>query len=63
MQKRLDKYSILCYNIYRKEGRALKLKEKIKELSEIVAELEKLTVRIVSWLGWLLYLIHILKQH
>ena len=39
------------------------IKSKINELSEIVAELEKLTVRIVSWLGWLLYLIHILKNH
>ena len=38
------------------------IKSKIKELSEIVTELEKLTVRIVSWMGWLLYLIHILSH-
>lgn len=40
----------------------MKLKDKIKELSEVVAELEKLTVKIVSWLGWVLYLIHILRN-
>lgn len=38
------------------------VKGKIKELSEIISEIEKLTIRIVSWIGWLLYLIHILKN-
>lgn len=30
---------------------------KIKELSELVAQLEKLTIRIISLVGWILILI------
>ena len=33
------------------------LKAKIKELTELVAQLEKLLVRIISLVGWILILI------
>lgn len=38
----------------------MKVVEKINELSKIVAALEKLTIKIVSLVGWILILIKLL---
>lgn len=40
----------------------MKLEGKIKELSKLVDQLEKLTVKIISWVGWILLLIKILTE-
>ncbi|WP_294407851.1 hypothetical protein [uncultured Ruminococcus sp.] len=39
----------------------VKLKDKIKEFSEIVEEIEKLLIRIISLVGWIIILIEALK--
>ncbi len=49
----------MLYLIYRKEVE--KLKDKIKELIEVVEELEKLVIKIISLVGWILILIYLLK--
>ena len=37
------------------------LTEKVKELNELVEQLEKLTIKIISLVGWILILILILS--
>lgn len=39
----------------------VKLKDKIKELSEIAEEIEKLLIKIISLVGWIIFLIEALK--
>lgn len=39
----------------------VKLKDKIKEFSEIVEEIEKLLIKIISLVGWIIILIEALK--
>lgn len=39
----------------------MKLADKIKELIKLVEQLEKLTVKIISLVGWILILIKILS--
>lgn len=39
----------------------IKLKDKIKEFSEIVEEIEKLLIKIISLVGWIIILIEALK--
>lgn len=36
--------------------------EKIKELNKLVAQLEKLLVKIISLVGWILILIELIKH-
>lgn len=38
-----------------------RLLSKIKELNEIVGEIEKLTIKIISLIGWIIVLIEMLK--
>ena len=40
----------------------IKLKDKIKEFSEIVEEIEKLLIKIISLVGWIIILIEALKS-
>lgn len=37
------------------------MKDKIKELIEVVGQLEKLTIKLISLVGWIAILIYILK--
>lgn len=37
----------------------MKLKGRVEELSKVLKRFEKLPVKVVSWLGWTLYLIHV----
>lgn len=39
----------------------VKLKDKIKELSKIAEEIEKLLIKIISLVGWIILLIEALK--
>ena len=48
----------MCYNII-KGKEVLKVESKIKELSKLVAQLEKLVIRIISLVGWIQILIKI----
>lgn len=36
--------------------------EKIKELNKLVAQLEKLLIKIISFVGWILILIELIKH-
>ena len=50
------------YTNIRKEVKAMKdFEEKIKELIELVGQLEKLMIRIISLTGWVIILIKIIS--
>ncbi len=38
----------------------MKLEDKIKELSKLAEQLEKLTIRIISLIGWILILVKVI---
>lgn len=40
----------------------MKLEDKIKELSKLAEQLEKLTIRIISLVGWIFILIHLITD-
>ena len=50
--------------IHREEVRKLinQWVEKIKELNKLVAQLEKLLIKIISLVGWILILIELIKH-
>ena len=54
----VGKHAYMCYNII-KGKEVLKVGSKIKELSKLVAQLEKLVIRIISLVGWIQILIKI----
>ena len=40
----------------------MKLEDKIKELSKLAEQLEKLAIRIISLVGWIIILIHVITD-
>ena len=40
----------------------MKLEDKIKELFKLAEQLEKLTIRIISLVGWIFILIHLITD-